>query len=45
MTLESDLHKAYPKNGLSKEAYLDGINSIIDEAPDLFEALQKDHFE
>lgn len=29
---------------LLKKEYLDKINSIINEAPDLFEALRKDHF-
>lgn len=45
MTLESRLQKHYQEHGLSKEEYLNSIDSIINEAPDLFTALQNDHFD
>jgi hypothetical protein len=45
MALEADLQKHYQEHGLSKEEYLDNIDSIINEAPDLFAALQNDHFD
>ncbi len=45
MALEADLHKHYKEHGLSKQEYLDSINSIINEASDLFLALQNDHFD
>jgi hypothetical protein len=45
MALEANLQKHFQEHGLSKEEYLDSINSIINEAPDLFASLQNDHFD